>query len=108
LKGLLTQRFAELIRKIWNSKNFKGHVSPHEVLQAISLASKGQFKIVQQSDSINFLSWFFNTLHEYLSKKYNKKSSKSLVKIGIISKSFQGKILVETFTHIKESGKNIS
>lgn len=33
LKTILVQRFAELIKKIWNPKNFKGHVSPHELLQ---------------------------------------------------------------------------
>ena len=31
-KQLLVIKFAELIKKIWNPKNFKGHVSPHEVL----------------------------------------------------------------------------
>jgi U4/U6.U5 tri-snRNP-associated protein 2 len=30
--SLLSKRFAELIRKIWNDRNFKGHVSPHELL----------------------------------------------------------------------------
>lgn len=31
-------RFGELIRKIWNPRNFKAHVSPHEMLQ-VSIAS---------------------------------------------------------------------
>ena len=43
---ILSKRFAELIRKIWNPKNFKGHVSPHELLQAFSLRSDKRFKIV--------------------------------------------------------------
>ena len=30
---VLVQRFGELIRKLWNPKNFKAHVSPHEMLQ---------------------------------------------------------------------------
>ena len=29
----LVTRFGELIRKLWNPKNFKAHVSPHEMLQ---------------------------------------------------------------------------
>jgi hypothetical protein len=93
--GLLMQRLAELFRKIWSSKNFKNHVSPHEVMQAITLASNGKFKIIEQSDSINFLSWLLNTLHDYLVKKYKKKST-------VISKTFQGELLVETFTQFKE------
>jgi U4/U6.U5 tri-snRNP-associated protein 2 len=44
-KHLLVVRFAELVKKIWNPKNFKGHVSPHELLQAISIASEKRFKI---------------------------------------------------------------
>jgi U4/U6.U5 tri-snRNP-associated protein 2 len=69
LNALLIQRFAELIMKIWSPHNFKGHVSPHEFMQAVTLASANKFKIVEQSDSINFLSWFFNSIHEHLLKK---------------------------------------
>jgi U4/U6.U5 tri-snRNP-associated protein 2 len=94
--GLLTQRLAELFRKIWSFKSFKSHVSPHEVMQAITLASNSKFKIIEQSDSINFLSWLLNTLHDYFVKKYKKRQT-------IISKTFQGELLIETFTQIKES-----
>ncbi len=92
------QKWADLFRKIWNAKNFKGQVSPHEVMQALTLASNNKFKIVEQSDSINFLSWFLNTTHDYLSKKTKNKTS-------IISDSFKGKLKIETFTIIKESEK---
>jgi U4/U6.U5 tri-snRNP-associated protein 2 len=30
---ILAQRFGELLRKLWNPRNFKAHVSPHEMLQ---------------------------------------------------------------------------
>ena len=33
LKLYTVNRFGELIRKIWNPRNFKAHVSPHEMLQ---------------------------------------------------------------------------
>ena len=29
----VAQRFGELLRKLWNPRNFKAHVSPHEMLQ---------------------------------------------------------------------------
>lgn len=32
--SLLVQRFGELVRKVWNSRAFKGQVSPHEFMQA--------------------------------------------------------------------------
>ena len=61
-KSLLTKRFAELIRKIWNPKSFKGHVSPHELLQAISLKSDKKFSIVEQKDPLQLLAWYFLSL----------------------------------------------
>lgn len=33
VKSPLVHTFGELIRKMWNPRNFKGHVSPHELLQ---------------------------------------------------------------------------
>ena len=41
---LVSIRFSELIKKLWNPKNFKGHVSPHEFLEAVSIASNKKFK----------------------------------------------------------------
>eukprot|EP00033_Pygsuia_biforma_P002253 GCRY01002497.1.p1 GENE.GCRY01002497.1~~GCRY01002497.1.p1 ORF type:complete len:495 (-),score=82.29 GCRY01002497.1:50-1486(-) len=58
--------FGELLRKIWNPKNFRGHVSPHEFLQAVILQSDGVFNIGQQGDPCKFASWLLNTLHEHL------------------------------------------
>jgi U4/U6.U5 tri-snRNP-associated protein 2 len=45
----LVKRFGELIRKLWNPRNFKAHVSPHEMLQAVVKCSKKKFQITQQS-----------------------------------------------------------
>jgi len=57
LVDLLPRRFAELVRKIWNPKSFKGHVSPHEFMQAISLKSNKRFTIIQQKDPLQLLAW---------------------------------------------------
>lgn len=46
---ILSQRFGELIRKLWNPKAFKAHVSPHEMLQAVVLCSEKKFQIIKQS-----------------------------------------------------------
>ena len=45
---LLVQRFGELIRKLWNPRNFKAHVSPHEMLQAVVKCSRKRFQITEQ------------------------------------------------------------
>lgn len=85
--SILPQRFGELLRKLWNPRLFKAHVSPHEMLQAIVLCSKKRFIITQQNDPIDFLSWFLNTLHQSL--RVSKTDNRS-----IINDCFQGSMKV--------------
>lgn len=73
------------MRKICNPRNFKCHVSPHEFLQAVVLASERRFKITSQSDPFDFLAWLLNALHMRL--KGNKKHT-------IITKTLQGKLRI--------------
>lgn len=81
----LVQRFGELVRKIWNPRNFKSHVSPHEMLQAVVLCSKKKFQFTKQGDPIDFLSWFLNAVHLTLNGSKKAKSS-------IIYKAFRGEM----------------
>lgn len=89
-KPELVQRFSVLIRKIWNPRAFKSHVSPHELLQQISLQSSKRFTLLQQSDPVEFLSWFLNNLHLALGGSKTKPGS------SIVQKVFQGKLKVES------------
>jgi U4/U6.U5 tri-snRNP-associated protein 2 len=50
----LVKRFGELTRKLWNPRNFKAHVSPHEMLQAVVKCSKKKFQITSQGELIEF------------------------------------------------------
>ncbi|KAF0309016.1 U4/U6.U5 tri-snRNP-associated protein 2 [Amphibalanus amphitrite] len=84
---LLVQRFGELVRKLWNPRNFKAHVSPHEMLQAVVLCSKKRFQFTDQGDPVTFLSWFLNALHMALGGTKKRNSS-------IIYKAFQGRMRV--------------
>ncbi|CAG2245596.1 SAD1 [Mytilus edulis] len=86
---LLTQRFGELLRKLWNPRNFKAHVSPHEMLQAVVLCSKKKLQITKQGDAIDFLSWFLNAGHGALNGTRKLSSS-------IINKTFRGIMKVYT------------
>ena len=38
------------MRKLWNPRNFKAHVSPHEMLQAVVLCSKKRFQFTDQGE----------------------------------------------------------
>ena len=73
----LVIRFGELVRKLWNPRNFKAHVSPHEMLQSVVLCSKKRFQITEQEDPINFLSWILNSLHAGLNG--SKKANSSII-----------------------------
>ncbi|KAI7872750.1 hypothetical protein BDF14DRAFT_1716101 [Spinellus fusiger] len=88
-RSQLVTRFGALVRKIWNPKAFKGQVSPHELLQEISNASGKRFKLTEQSNAIDFLSWFLNTLHRDLGGNKKKKSS-------IIHQIFQGEVAMDS------------
>ena len=89
-KSELVQRFSVLIRKIWNIRAFKTHVSPHELLQQISRQSNKRFDLLQQSDPVEFLSWFLNNLHLVLG------GSKTKPGTSIIHRVFQGKLKIES------------
>lgn len=66
--------FSDLIKKIYNPKNFKGIVSPHEFLQASHVVSGKQFTLMKRSNAIDFLNWLLNHLHH---KTRRNKSLKS-------------------------------
>ncbi|KAL7267303.1 Ubiquitin carboxyl-terminal hydrolase 10 [Rhizina undulata] len=89
-KPELAQRFSILVRKIWNPRAFKSHVSPHELLQEISLRSSKRFTLTTQSDPVDFLSWFVNNLHLSLG------GSKTKPGTSIVQKVFQGRLRVES------------
>ncbi|KAI8814885.1 hypothetical protein BJ742DRAFT_887602 [Cladochytrium replicatum] len=91
----LVKRFGTLIRKMWNDRAFKGQVSPHELLQEITNVSEKRFKLTEQSDPVEFLSWFLNALHLGFGGT-RKKSS-------YIHEIFQGELVVET-QDIRSSG----
>lgn len=90
---LLVQRFGELLRKLWNPRNFKAHVSPHEMLQAVVLCSKKKFQITEQGDPIVFLSWFLNSMHIALNG--SKKDNSSIIYLA-----FRGTMRIYTRTII--------
>jgi len=87
-KSPLLDRFGELVRKIWSPGNFKGHVSPHELMQAITLLSERKFRIGNPADALDFMTWFLNTLH--LNLGGGKKRSST------IYRTFQGTLEVIT------------
>lgn len=90
LRSELVRRTSILFRKIWNPRAFKSHVSPHELLQEISLRSNKRFTLTQQSDPVDFLSWFLNNLHLGLGGSRAKPGS------SMVQRVFQGKLKVES------------
>ena len=83
-------RFSTLVRKLWNPRAFRNHVSPHELLQEIALRSSKRFTLTHQSDPVEFLSWFLNNLHLTLG------GSKTRALSSIVQRTFQGKLRMES------------
>lgn len=96
----LVQRFATLVRRIWNPHSFKGQVSPHEFLQEVANASHGKFKLTEQADPVEFLGWLLNRLHHDLAGG----SSAARKRPTIITRCFQGEVRVESQNVIVRTG----
>jgi U4/U6.U5 tri-snRNP-associated protein 2 len=88
----LVLRFGTLVRKLWNPKAFRSHVSPHELLQEIALRSSKRFTLTHQSDPVDFLSWFLNNLH--LALGGSRKPSKTPT--SVVHAAFQGHLRIES------------
>lgn len=86
----LVKRTSILLRKMWNPRAFKAHVSPHELLQEVALRSNRRFTLTAQSDPVDFLSWFLNHLHLGLGGSKTRPGS------SMIQRVFQGRLKVES------------
>ncbi|KAJ9130040.1 Cysteine proteinase [Coniochaeta hoffmannii] len=86
----LVKRTSILFRKIWNPRAFKSHVSPHELLQEVSLRSNKRFTLTHQSDPVDFLSWYLNNLHLGLGGSKTRPNSSTIQHV------FQGRVKVES------------
>eukprot|EP00658_Telonema_sp_P-2_P021131 TRINITY_DN18395_c0_g1_i6.p1 TRINITY_DN18395_c0_g1~~TRINITY_DN18395_c0_g1_i6.p1 ORF type:complete len:481 (+),score=122.03 TRINITY_DN18395_c0_g1_i6:312-1754(+) len=96
-RSVLPHRFGDFVRKVWNPKNFRGHVSPHELMQTISVASKKRFAIGKKSDPHEFLAWLLDHLHKALGGTKEAGSS-------VIHKAFQGQVRISTV--VKKTGEH--
>ena len=65
-------------------------MSPHELVQEVTVASKRRFLIGKQSEGVEFLSWLLNSLH--LGVGGSRKPGSS-----VIHQAFQGKVTVTSF-----------
>lgn len=84
-KDPVLSSLAETVRKMYNPRNFKGLVSPHEFYQSIGRASGKKFYDKQQ-DPVALYSWLMNYLH----KKLRSRDGSSMV-----TDIFQGEVQVK-------------
>ncbi|SBT82334.1 U4/U6.U5 tri-snRNP-associated protein 2, putative [Plasmodium ovale] len=73
---------SELIKKIYNPKNFKGVVSPHEFLQAVGIESKKSFKIGTKNDPLDFFLWIISKIHKHSEKTSKKRKKRESIGIN--------------------------
>ena len=101
---ILTISMAQFFKKVFNPINFKNHVSPHELLQAVSLKSGKQFSISKRSDPLQFLAWLLNSLHQEMKDKSNRCNPHSS---AIIFDLFQGSMDITRQKYEDVDGKLI-
>eukprot|EP00913_Durusdinium_trenchii_P009069 g8528.t1 len=84
---------AQLFRKMYNPRNFKGVVSPHEFYQAVGRVTQKKF-YAKQMDPVAFFSWLMGYLH----RKTKDKKGHSL-----LHDVFQGEVQVKLCPAHEES-----
>lgn len=103
----LARRLGLLLRKLWSPRLFKAHVSPHELMQHVALASKKRFTPIQQADPFAFMTWLLNTLNNELTTKPKTKTTAATTTTttnnkpastpkSVIFSTFQGRLRVES------------
>ncbi|EFA86672.1 SAP DNA-binding domain-containing protein [Heterostelium album PN500] len=102
-KSALVNNFGELLRKIWNPRNFKGHVSPHELIRVVQSAST-RFTISNESDPLEFLQWFLNSLSYDLNVMNGVDTKQQNSNSNIIQQAFSGEIQLTVTPPPKSSG----
>ncbi|KYQ92771.1 SAP DNA-binding domain-containing protein [Tieghemostelium lacteum] len=99
-KSPLSQSLSELLRKVWNYRNFKSQVSPLEMMQVVQNISNRKFVIGENSDPLDLLQWLLNQCHQELGGTKDINSS-------IIYQTFAGEIqLTSKILLNKESNNN--
>ncbi|EUR66869.1 hypothetical protein PFBG_04447 [Plasmodium falciparum 7G8] len=71
---------SDLIKKIYNPRNFKGVVSPHEFLQAVGIESNKNFKIGTKKYPLDFFLWLLNKIYRHSNKMLKKRKLSTLKK----------------------------
>lgn len=92
--------FGDFMRKLWSNQRFKSIVDPHEMIQAISVASKKKFHPGKQAAAAEFLSWFLHQLHIGVGGSAKKSS--------IIQDTFQGLVEVTTRQPKKKKKRKVN
>lgn len=89
------KHLSHLTKKMWNERNFKGHSSPHEFVQAVRTRSKDAFGTGIGGDAAHFLRWLLNELIRE-DKKKKKEKEKKVGGGDDIESMFQGELEIIT------------
>jgi U4/U6.U5 tri-snRNP-associated protein 2 len=91
-----------LAQKVWSPAAFRGHISPHEVMQEVASASAHRFGPLVQSDPADFFAWIVHLLHREVGKSVKRDKAAGRAVPGranktLVKECFQGSLEVTTF-----------
>lgn len=98
----IVSALSQITRRIWNSRAFKNHVSPHELVNLAEKLSQGKFSANFQADPCQFLVWLLVQTHVGLGGGPKPGSS-------LVHQVFQGKLskTSEKLTERETDGKSV-
>eukprot|EP00747_Dinoflagellata_sp_TGD_P145267 gnl/TRDRNA2_/TRDRNA2_176573_c1_seq2.p1 gnl/TRDRNA2_/TRDRNA2_176573_c1~~gnl/TRDRNA2_/TRDRNA2_176573_c1_seq2.p1 ORF type:complete len:389 (-),score=-22.00 gnl/TRDRNA2_/TRDRNA2_176573_c1_seq2:171-1337(-) len=99
--SLLLRRTGELLKRIWNPRQFKGQVSPHEFLRAVMSESQQKFTIEKEGDPVLFFLWLLNTFQRAVTDDNPTLAS-------TIAKTFVGELeIFKDETHLRHDREKV-
>lgn len=92
--GRVFHELCALAQKVWSPAAFRGHVSPHELMQEVSNASARRFSSLHQSNPVEFFAWLIHSLHRDISRMCKSKALKDVPGKNLLKDCFQGSLEV--------------
>lgn len=89
----VARKLGDLMRRCWNDRAFKTHVTPYELMRVVGAASRDAFTSETKGDPVAFLQFMLNTVEmglKHIRATFRKKNAKKQMHGGVEGKNGTG------------------
>ena len=99
--GTVAGALGTLVRKMWSPHNYRAHVSPHELVQAVQRRSRGRFRVGRPAEPLALLQWLLHELRSDLAALAPTAGTAGTAST-VVDETFQGTVEVTTTRAVAE------